>query len=218
MTRLAFSLLLLSSLHVNGEQLMVYPSEGEPFTIEIREDESVSELFSQISQNTAYASFVSVPPNLAKSATLTARDYLQPVTLDEKQDIGFIVNTLGMSSVTKIAKNKSSLKSAGNRVNHVHPLKFLMTIFLDDRMKASMQALQKRSLMWDEFISGLKKSLNEETAKDNMKVEFVQDFVSSLNIAFEQVYPYIKQERWEQLVKTLIQLIPRNEDANRYDM
>jgi hypothetical protein len=218
MTRLAFSLLLLSSLHVSGEQLMVYPSEGEPFIIEINADDSVGDLFFQIGHQTPNASFLNIPPNLAKSATLSPRDYLQPVTADEKQDIGFIVNTLGMSSVTKIAKNKSSLKSAGNRVNHVHPLRFLMTIFLDDRMKASMQSLQKRSLMWDEFISGLKKSLYEEAARDNMKVEYVQDFSATLKLSFEQVYPYVQQERWEQLVKALIQLIPRNEDANRYDM
>lgn len=218
MTRLAFALLLLSSFHLSGEQLMVYPSEGEPFIIEINPDDSVNELLSQIGHHTAHTSFINIPPNLAKSATNSPRDYLQPVSTDEKQDIGFIVNTLGMSSVTKIAKNKSSLKNAGNRVNHVHPLRFLMTIFLDDRMKASMQALQKRSLMWDEFISGLKKSLIEESARDNMKVEFVQDFAITLKLSFEQVYPYIQQERWEQLVKALIQLIPRNEDANRYDM
>lgn len=218
MIRFAFACVLLSSLFLNGEQLIVYPDEGEPFIIEIAPEDSVSELFAQIGQNTSYASFVNLPPNLSKSASITQRDYLQPVTKDEKNDISFIVNTLGMASVTKIAKNKSSLKNAGNRVNNVHPLRFLQTVFQDERMKASMQALIKRSLMWDEFISGLKKSLQEEMTKDNLKVEYVQDFAVSLNLSFDQLYPYIQQERWEPFVKALIQLMPRNDDADRYDM
>lgn len=218
MIRCAFAFALLSSLLLNGEQLIVYPDEGEPFIIEVEPEDSVRELFAQIGEKTAYASFLNLPSNIAKSASITQRDYLQLVSKDEREDISFIVNTLGMGSVTKIAKNKSSLKNAGNRVNHVHPLRFLQTVFQDDRMKASMQALQKRSLMWDEFISGLKKSLQEEMTKDNLRIEYVQDFAVSLNLSLDQLYPYVQQERWEPFVKTLIQLMPRNDDADRYDM
>lgn len=218
MIRFAFALSLLSSTLLNGAHLTVYPEAGEPFTIEIEPNDTVSELFAQIDQKTSYASFLSLSPNISKSATITPRDYLQLVTKDEKNDISFIVNTLGMGSVTKIAKNKSSLKNAGNRVNHVHPLRFLQTVFQDERMKASMQAMQKRSLMWDEFITGLKKSLQEEMDRDNIKLEYIQDFASSLNLSIDQIYSYIQQERWEPLVKALIQLLPRNDDADRYDM
>lgn len=201
MQKLLF-LMLMKTMCAFSEELIVLNANGDALFLDVSSEQSVGEILQIVH----------------KSANTSFRDYYIPPTPSEKQDIAYIVNTMGMSSLAKIAKSKSSLKSAGNRVNHVHPLQFLLTVFLDERMKASMQALNGRSWLWDEFIDGLKKSLNEESARENMQVEFVQDFTLRLNVPFDSIYALVQQKKWDNLVKTLITLLPRNSDANRYDM
>jgi hypothetical protein len=153
-----------------------------------------------------------------KSTSATFRNYYYPLSSNEKKDISFIVNTLGMSSLSKINKQKSALKSAGKRIDHIHPLRFLLTIFTDEQLKASIHALKDRSWMWTEFFSGLKDSLEAELNDDNMQMDIIQDFASQVGIQPDQITPLISQHQWNQLISTLINQIPRNANAGRYDM
>ncbi|MFV0341203.1 MAG: hypothetical protein ACK5MA_11365 [Parachlamydiaceae bacterium] len=181
---------------------MVYTTSGFGYRVEVDPEMTLGTLMENI-QNKSVAVY---------------RDYFKEVTPSEKSEISFIVNTLGMSSLAKITKQKSSLKRAGTKVDHIHPLRFLQTIFQDEKMKASMQSLYGRSWVWSEFSDGLERSLNEEQENENLPPEYVHDFVHILNIPFDAVYPLIQQSRWDNLVKTLIKLIPRNENADRYNM
>ena len=47
-----------------------------------------------------------------------------------------------------INRNKDYLKKIGDQVQHVHPLRFLMCIFTDEKMKASVAALKCRTFGW----------------------------------------------------------------------
>jgi hypothetical protein len=193
-------LFVLSSLI--GEEIVVYTSSGVGYCVKVDPEMTLGTLM-EILHGQSDAPF---------------RDYFAEVTSSEKSEISYIVNTLGMSSLAKISKQKNSLKHAGTKVTHIHPLRFLQTIFQDEKMKASMQSLYGRSWVWSEFIEGLEKSLDEELANYNLPPEYVQDFANNLNISFNTVYPLIQQSRWDNLVKTLIKLIPRNENADRYNM
>lgn len=193
---------LIFLLPLCGEEIVIYTESGVGHYLNADPQETLGDLLARLNN---------------KSATLY-RDYLLEVTAEEKAQIAFIVNTMGMGSLAKIAKQKSSLKKAGAKVDHVHPLRFLQTIFLDGKMKASMQALYGRSWVWSEFLSGLEESLQEERNKNNMLPEYVQDFASSLNISFDTLYPMVEQSKWDNLIKFLLKSIPRNEDADRYNM
>lgn len=123
-----------------------------------------------------------------------------------------------MSSLVKITKSKSSLKKAGKRIDHIHPLKFLTCVLTDNQMKASFQAMQDRSWVWGEFFSGLKDSLEEEASRGNMKIEFIRDFSLQVSVSEDLIYPSISQKKWKQFISILINAIPKNPDADRYDM
>lgn len=155
--------------------------------------------------------------NHAYLAPTVLRDYLTVVTPEEEKDIGYIVNTLGMGSLAKIAKAKSSLKRAGDRIDHIHPLRFLSCIFTHEEMKVSLHAMQSRGWVWEEFYNGLKKSLEEESAKDNMRVEMIADFSLLVGLSFDQVYSPIEGRKWRQFLDILIQYIPRTTQKKRYD-
>lgn len=146
------------------------------------------------------------------------RDYYAEVRPCDKEDVAYIINTMGMGSLTKIATSRASLKKAGKRIDHLHPFNFLLTIFLDEEMKASVHAMRARTWIWDEFFSGVKGSFNEEYARGNVTQEQIDDFAHQLHISPALITPAIKKQDWNQLVKILLKTIPRNTEVDRYDM
>ena len=147
------------------------------------------------------------------------RNYNVQLSDSEEKDLHFILKTLALKSLIELAKYKSKLEKAGDRIDHVHPLNFLATVFSDEELKAYMHAIKKRgSFIWDKFINGLTDSLDEEYKSDNLKVEYLQDFSLRVGIDMGLIYPSVENRDWNDLVRQLIVHIPRNEDSQRYDM
>lgn len=146
------------------------------------------------------------------------RDYNHNVSEREKRDISLIINTIGLESPVKVVSMSSVLKKAKERVIHIHPLKFLACIFTDEQMKAAMHALKARSWLFQEFMSGLKGSLDQELASDNLMAYQIDDFARLVGIDANQIYPHYENRYWEGLVHTLIAKIPRKNNPNRYNM
>lgn len=211
---------LFLSLHLESREIVIHSSQENSLSVEITSETKIGDILELVSkEDLQHGIFLEITKaSTSKPTENIIRNYSTPVTLLEKQDISYIVNTLGMSSLSKITKAKSSLKKAGNRIDNVHPLRFLLCVFTDEQMKASVHAMEGRSWVWTEFLSGLKKSLEEESQKDNMKMEFITDFASRLGITVDLIYPSISQHQWNQLVSILIDKIPRNSDADRYNM
>jgi hypothetical protein len=148
----------------------------------------------------------------------SSRDYSVPVTADEKADLAYITSTLGRSSLAGIASSKSSLKKAGDRIDHLHPLRFLMTIFTDEELKADISAIRSRGWIWDKFFDGLEGSLKDESKRDNIRPEFIEDFANTVGINPGLIQPAIQEKRWKALVNILIDAIPRTGNPGRYNM
>lgn len=146
------------------------------------------------------------------------RNYYAPIKQSEKDDISYIVTTLGQSSLAKIAKQKSTLKKLGKKVDNVHPYNFLYVIFSDEKNRSSLHALRDRSWVWDGFYDGIKGSLSEEAAKKNLKSEFLYEFAAKLSVDADQLLPIINDQDWSLFIKTLMKLLPRTGDTGRYDM
>lgn len=146
------------------------------------------------------------------------RNYNIPVTQSEKDDLTYITNTMARSSLPGIATSKSSLKKAGDRIEHLHPLRFLMTIFTDEELKSNIHAIKGRGWIWDKFFEGLEGSLKDESKKDNIKIEFIKDFANIVGINVDLILPTIQEKRWKEFVNILIDVIPRSGNPGRYDM
>lgn len=157
-------------------------------------------------------------PSSSSNKTVKTRDYKKSVSASEKEDISYVVNTLGMSPLSKIATSKSSLKKAGKRIENIHPLKFLLSIFSDDKTRASIHAMRDRTWVWEEFFDGLRDSLTEESGKGNLTDAQIQDFSSKLGIDANQAIPILDSRDWNQFIKFLLKELPRGVDSGRYDM
>jgi hypothetical protein len=146
------------------------------------------------------------------------RDYNQDVTEQEKEDLTYIVTTLGNKSLTKIYKEKENLKKAGDRIDHLHPLRFLRTVFTDEELKAAIANIKESRWVWGEFKKGLFNSLKDETRNKNMNIEFIKDFASSIDIDPALIIPSINESDWDNLITVLIKNVPREGNPTRYDM
>lgn len=146
------------------------------------------------------------------------RDYSEEVTEQEKEYIVYIVTTLGNKALTKIYKEKDNLKKAGDKIDHLHPLRFLRTVFTDEELKAAIANIKESRWVWGEFKKGLFNSLKEETRNKNMGSEYIDDFARAIDIDPSLILPSINQSDWDALVSVLIKNVPREGNPTRYDM
>lgn len=152
------------------------------------------------------------------SSTPIPRDFNADVAPQEKEDIRYIVTTLANKPTAKLLFYKTSLDAAGDRVNHVHPLRFLETIFNDEEMKVGMHNIVKKSWVWKEFMKGLGESLSEEKGRDNLTTEQIEFFANAVELKPSLITGSLNANRWEEFVVLLIKNIPRKGDHNKYNM
>ncbi len=148
------------------------------------------------------------------------RDYNRALTKSEKKDLRYIINTLSRESLVKIGTENSSLTKAGERINNIHPLRFLLTVFSDEELKAGVHGIRNRAVpwIWDKFLKGLTDSLKLEASRKNMLTAYVEDLSRNLELSPSLLYPIVDSEKWNELVETLIEIVPRKTDPNRYNM
>lgn len=213
----------LALANIEAEDIVVRSSNGEMFVFNVMPEDSffgtINLLQQSAGSNGEYLiDFMASPPKkLQVKAKEVSKDYHAPLTPDEKKDIRYIVNTLGMDSLVNITSSKKSIEKAGKRVDHVHPLRFLGYIFSDEEMKASMKAMEGRSWVWSEFSGGLKNGLEVESKRNNLKPEFVNDFANRVKINVDIISPSISQHSWDTFISTLISKVPRSTDSSRYN-
>lgn len=153
---------------------------------------------------------------LAKKPRAGARNYMAGVSPSEASDITFIVKTLANSSLPKIKTAESSLKKAGDRIDHVHPLQFLLSVFLNEELKVAVRNLQGRAWVWDDFRDGITQTLAEENSKNNI-LPYLQDFAFKIRVDVNILLPLQQAGRWEKFVTTLIDVVPRADGSGRHD-
>ena len=154
---------------------------------------------------------------ICKKLRATPRSYEDGVTAKEAEDIGYILKSLANSSLAKLKGDESSLKKAGDRIDHVHPLQFLLVGFKNEELKVCLRNLVGRSWVWKDFLKGLTESLAQEYGRDNL-MPYLDDFASQLEIDPKVLMPNINNGRWEKFVTQLISIIPRAAGSDRYNM
>lgn len=217
---------------LSSEEIIVRTPSGSSITLEIDPHQTFYEVLDSIEMQIQeiegiipemsspilidYMQVQAVP--CSNRATSTPRNYAEPASAADKADIRFIVTSLATKSWAQLLGQRSSLNKAGDRVDHVHPLRFVQVIFTDDEMNGCLHSIRDRSLVWKKFFSGLAGSLDEESARNNMRPEFIQDFAASLKIDPSLFMGLLQQKRWSDFIDVLLKTIPRSGNPGRYEM
>jgi len=144
------------------------------------------------------ASIIKIPP------VKKAAGYHDLVCTDQDQRIIHeIVVSLYENSKFSLLLKKGYLDSLGAQIIHVHPLKFLGTIFSDPRLKEHMTDIFDDYFKRNGFLDGLVPSFNRETEKGNIS-HHLKEFAEHVQVPLEAIQPFFQSKDWEKLVWHLI--------------
>ncbi len=214
----SFILSLFLFVNLYAQEVVLRTPEGELEVFEIDQNERFQDVILLANHQFGFGEFLLdfQTKSSSKVKKVEERDYFAPLKTKEREDIKYIINTLGTSSLAQIAKSKSSLKKAGDRIEAVHPLVFLRTIFTDEEMKVSINAMQGRLWVWDEFFTGISETLDEE--HKNISPSMLEDFSEKVGLDPNLLLPLFEERKWKEFIKVLIDKVPRNTETDRYNM
>lgn len=145
------------------------------------------------------------------------RNYYTELTTNERADIHYIITFLANKSLISIASHKGTLEEKGDHIDHVHPLRFLHTVFTDEELKVGIRNIRAKGWIWGDFIAGLKESLSTEANLYNITDDQLYHLARSVEIDPNLILPVAAARRWDELIDTLITYVPRKGDYNRFD-
>ena len=147
------------------------------------------------------ASIIKIPP-AAGQKDVSFKDL--PCSDQDKSNIFELVTTLAENGKLSLLVKQSYLKNLGAQINHVHPLKFLATIFSHPRLKNCMCDVFSDYFKRSGFMDGLGASLNREA--DKGKLEFyLHEFSGEIKLPPEKIKEYFQSRDWENMVWFFIQ-------------
>lgn len=223
------------------QSIIVESEEGETYVLEVNADDSFSSVVEQIhalvdqqeegrrehcdpiNLNLSSILNLKVVSDLRSNTTQFAkkprsgtRSYAAGVSKSDGEDIAYIVKTLANSSLPRIKTAESSLKKAGDRIDAVHPLQFLLCLFTNEELKVAIRNLNGRTWVWKNFLGGLTDTLEEENGKGNI-LPYLTDFAARINVDVNGLLALQQTGRWEKFVVSLIEMIPRDPGSGRYN-
>lgn len=210
-------LFFTAALHpLLGVDLIMQNSKGGFVHIDAAVDATVDELrvLAELKSQEPFFMYGESPT----AQSYTPRSFEQGLSARDEADIRYIVTTLSDVSTPRLLFFKSSLDDAGDRIHHVHPLNFLGLIFSDTELRVKVRNIKAKSWVWKTFMSGLKTSLNEEYAKQNLLPEYYASFSERVGIDQRKIDDAAQNARWDDMVNILIKFVTRQSGADRYKM
>lgn len=126
------------------------------------------------------------------------------ITAEEKQKISKILTTMADNSVFQLLFERKYLERLGQEVHHVHPIRFLGTIFQDPRLVNCMFTIRMSGFKWGGFIDGISERLKGEIRAGNVDL-YIPGFAESLGIKAADIQAYINARDIEGLVLFLME-------------
>lgn len=153
---------------------------------------------------------------LAKPERIYERGY----TKQEKETLSWIIKKIAWDDIVSIGKNTFKIIAEGKKLDSLHPLRFCEIIFTDELLKCGAHAIRqdRTKLIQDRFYYGIIDSLEEESAVNNLKIEYIKDFAKNVKIKESLILPLLQQKKWKGFVDCLIDNIPRKNNPERYNI
>lgn len=131
-----------------------------------------------------------------------------PITEKEAKIIWNIIDTIANSNLIALGFKKGDLEEKGHKINHVHPLRFLGTVFSDPYLKSCMKEIRTSYFKWNGFFEGssgqgFSNRMDQEYKRNNL-LPYVAGFSQAVNANPDQIRVYIQKRDWEGFVKYLL--------------
>ncbi len=127
-----------------------------------------------------------------------------PITIEEKQKIATILVTMAENNIFQLLFERKHLERLGQEINHVHPIRFIGTVFTDQRLSRCMGRIKRSGFKWDGFMDGFSERLLEEVKARNVNA-YVPGLAESLQVDPEVIQAYVNRKDFRGLISFLIE-------------
>jgi hypothetical protein len=129
--------------------------------------------------------------------------YRLPLTESEKAMIAKIITILAENNIFELAFIRSEMMKKGDKIRHVHPLRFMGIIFSDPELRRSMEKISHSYFKWNGFINGFAERADEEASRNNL-MRHLPGFAQHVNVDADHLAPFIQKRDWEGFLSYLI--------------
>jgi hypothetical protein len=151
----------------------------------------------------AIASIVKLPPPVPPAASDASFAQL-PCSEIDRQKITRLITVMGENGkLVLLLKYQRELRQIGREIDHVHPLKFLSTVFSNPSLKGYMREIYKDYFKWTNFMDGLGDGLTAQNKQGKVS-PFIADFAKEVGVKPESLQGYVQSQDWENMVVYLM--------------
>ncbi len=114
-----------------------------------------------------------------------------------------IIKSMGEHALYRLLLMKRELEKAGDRIEHVHPMRFIGHIFSHPKLANHMREVKRSRFKWSNFIGGFSRKMEAESKANNL-IPYVAGFCEVTGANMQTVNHYILRKDWAGLVVHLI--------------
>ncbi len=130
---------------------------------------------------------------------------LVPVTETEEKLIWELIDNLGNKGYLGLLGVKARMNEIEEKIKHIHPLRFLGSIYADPYLKECMPKAFKKSIVKNRFINELRDKFLIEFQYNNV-YPLIPGFCKKVGADPDEVSLFIQQHQWEKLLRYLSRL------------
>lgn len=123
---------------------------------------------------------------------------------EDRANIYELIMTMAREGKMSLLFKQSHMKLLGAKICHVHPLKFLATIFSDPQLKECMREVFNDHFKRNGFMDGLGSSLTREAEKGTCEI-YLKEFSQEVGVKVEILHKFFQARDWDGFVRCLIE-------------
>ena len=126
-----------------------------------------------------------------------------PINQEDMRNTYRLIHSLGTLSWYELLWQKREIESIGDKVDHLHPFRFLALIFRDPHLRECMKNIYSSSLKWHRFLKGLSEKMDKRSKAGEL-IPQLPGFCHVTDTDYDCVKPFIEKRDWEGFLKYMI--------------
>jgi hypothetical protein len=130
--------------------------------------------------------------------------------VQNREDIHYIMQTLGSRSLVSIGFSKSKLRDAGSRVLEVHPFRYILYVLEDRNLIVNLCAMRNRGWIWNGYLhgehgdDGFLDSLQREREAGGITPDQVRILAEKIGLSVDYVQQLVDICHWDILIQQIM--------------
>jgi hypothetical protein len=143
------------------------------------------------------------PPPVIPVREVVNHYALLPLAPKHDEMIRKMITTIAETHPVALWPKRKELEKMGDEIeSHVHPFRFMGTIFTRPELKRCMREIIDSRLKWGEFSQGFARRMFTEARKNNLAPYYV-GFCQAVKVRPDEIRPFFEKADWGGLLKYL---------------